>query len=98
MDKLKNRLEKESVPKKDYEANIEEYNKLKDLVTSLIKTLEEQVKNYDGYSLAQKEAVDWVRKTRIQIQQCSDPHGEQKAIKEKHSKLAEINNDFPKGK
>jgi nesprin-1 len=56
------------------------------------------VKDYDNYQNAHTLAVDWLRKTRISIQQCSDSHGEWQETQEKQDKLNEINDTLSQGK
>ncbi|KAL1139464.1 hypothetical protein AAG570_006448 [Ranatra chinensis] len=63
-----------------------------------VNKLEDEVKDYDKYRNAQMNAVDWLRKTRISIQQCSDSHGEKNEIQQKQNKLREIENTVPQGK
>jgi nesprin-1 len=52
--------------------------------------LEEQVKEHEQYKQGYIDAFDWVRRTRIDIQQCSDPHGEKEQTIAKERKMAEI--------
>lgn len=48
------------------------------------------MKDHEAYYNAHSEALDWVRKTRIAVQQCGDPHGEKQATLEKERKVANI--------
>lgn len=52
---------------------------------------------HDLYKQAYNDAFDWVRKTRIDIQQCSDSHGEKDQTEEKESKMTEIAATMPEG-
>lgn len=52
--------------------------------------LESQVKDHEAYHNAHSEALDWVRKTRIAVQHCGDPHGEKKSTLDKEKKVADI--------
>lgn len=58
------------------------------LVTS--QTLEEQVKEHERYKQAFSDAFDWLRKARIEIQQCSDCHGEKDQTIDKEKKMTTI--------
>jgi nesprin-1 len=48
------------------------------------------VKEHEQYKQGYIDAFDWVRRTRIDIQQCSDPHGEKEQTIEKERKMTEI--------
>lgn len=67
-------------------------------VTSNIETLESYVKEHEAYHSAHLEALDWVRKTRIAVQQCSDCHGEKQDTVDKQWKVNDIANTLPVGK
>ncbi|XP_024081429.1 nesprin-1 [Cimex lectularius] len=97
VNKIKHRLQNESIPSKVYQSTLDDYGALQNLVSTTVKELENEVKDYDEYLTAHNDAVEWVRKTRISIQQCSDSHGEKQVIKDQHDKLAEIALTFNKG-
>lgn len=59
--------------------------------------MEEQVSKHDAYKQAYNDAFDWVRKTRIDVQQCSDSHGEKDDTEVKEKKIAEIAATMPDG-
>lgn len=67
-------------------------------MTSNIETLESYVKEHEAYHSAHLEALDWVRKTRIAVQQCSDCHGEKQDTVDKQWKVNDIANTLPVGK
>jgi len=56
------------------------------------------VKEHEQYKQRYIDAFDWVRKTRIDIQQCSDPHGEKEHTIEKERKMTEIAATMKEGK
>lgn len=62
-----------------------------------IEELEVQVKEYDKYRTCQKDAVDWLTKVRINIQQYGDTHGDQPSTNDKQNKLSEIAKSFNRG-
>ncbi|CAH1403532.1 unnamed protein product [Nezara viridula] len=96
--KIQQKLENdETIPRKDFDKCLEDYKNLKDMVTATLKELETEVKDYDNYLSNQSEAFDWVRKTRISVQSCSDCHGEREATKSKAAKLQDISNTFQEG-
>ncbi|GLH12193.1 Dystrophin, isoform B, partial [Gryllus bimaculatus] len=98
VDRLKSRVSEEQfVPTKEYNSCLERYQKLKDLVAQNILTLEQQVNKQELQKQAYNDALDWLRKTRIEIQQCSDPHGEKETIQKKEEKMLDIKKTFPDG-
>lgn len=66
-------------------------------IATVIGDLENQVSSYNEYQKVLHRAVDWIRKTRINVQQSSDPHGEKHVIEEKRNKVLEIEKEFPEG-
>ncbi|XP_075225316.1 muscle-specific protein 300 kDa isoform X2 [Lycorma delicatula] len=98
VERVKNRLADDtSLPIKDFQPSLDKFKNLHDIVLKNIGTLESYVRDHESYKCAHSEALDWVRKTRITIQQCSDSHGEKVAILEKERKVAEIVTTLPIG-
>lgn len=56
------------------------------------------MKEHEQYKQRYIDAFDWVRKTRIDIQQCSDPHGEKEQTIKKERKMTEIATTMEDGK
>ncbi|XP_044734627.1 nesprin-1 [Chrysoperla carnea] len=98
VDKLKHKLdEDESVPRNEFEASLKKYEDLKTLLATNIQNLTTQVNEHEQYKQAYSDALDWVRKTRIEIQQCSDTHGEKQVTLEKEQKVANIIENMTQG-
>ncbi|CAB0001384.1 unnamed protein product, partial [Nesidiocoris tenuis] len=74
-----------------------EFDKLVNEVQILttIGDLERQVNSYNDYQNTLQQAVDWIRKTRISVQQNSDPHGEKHAIEERLNTIVKLEKEFP---
>jgi len=86
-----------TLPTKDFQPNLDRYKQLQDTVTNNVSLLEGYVKEHEAYHNAHLEALDWVRKTRIVVQQCSDCHGEKQATVDKQWKINDIANTLPIG-
>ncbi|XP_039285327.1 nesprin-1-like [Nilaparvata lugens] len=98
VERVKSRLADDpTLPAKDFQPSLDKYKTLHDIVSSKISTLESHVKDHEAYKNAHSETLDWLRKTRITIQQCGDSHGEKVATLEKERKVAEILNTLPIG-
>lgn len=53
---------------------------------------------HEKYKHALNEIYDWIRKTKMNIQQCVDCHGEKQKTIEKYTSLKEIDQSMPEGK
>ncbi|XP_071454288.1 muscle-specific protein 300 kDa-like [Hetaerina americana] len=74
----------------EYAETLKKYDDLQNLVSGRIEVLEKQVKEHGDYKQMLNDAIDWVRKTRIDIQHNSDPHGEKEETISKDKKIKEI--------
>ncbi|KAL0110413.1 hypothetical protein PUN28_013801 [Cardiocondyla obscurior] len=98
VDRLKNRLnENPSISKNPYELTINKYDSLKKLTSEKIHNLEDQVKDHEKFQQALNDASDWVRRTKVELQQYSDTHGEKERIVERENKVNQIISSLPKG-
>lgn len=96
VDKLKSKLEQDSTLKVEpYQEAFDKYDELKSFVGTSIKNLEEQVKEHEKYKAAYAEATEWIRKARLEIQQCSDLHEELDKTLEKQRKVSEVSDTLP---
>lgn len=59
--------------------------------------MEDQVKDHERFQQALNEAGDWVRHTKVELQQYSDTHGEKERIIERENKVKQIISSLPKG-
>ncbi|XP_008555407.1 muscle-specific protein 300 kDa isoform X6 [Microplitis demolitor] len=98
IDRLKSRLHEDStIPREPYETTIAKYDELRRLVAEKINNLEDQVREHERFQQAQNEAADWVRKTKVEVQQYSMTQGERPKIVEREKKISEIVDSMPKG-
>lgn len=96
VDKLKSKLSQdETVKTEPYEPAFVKYNEIKELVTRSISSQEEQVKEHEKYKAAYAETSEWIRKARLEIQQCSDLHEELEKTVEKERKISSISASLP---
>ncbi|XP_063222936.1 muscle-specific protein 300 kDa isoform X4 [Bacillus rossius redtenbacheri] len=98
VERLMSRLaDNPTIPAAPFQASLDKYKHLKFSVIQNIATLEEQVREHEEYKQASLDAADWVRKTRIEIQQCGDSHGEKEATVDKEARVAAIAANMPRG-
>lgn len=91
VEKINARLEQDQhLDKNDFNDGLNRFDKLQEMLAKNIENLENQVNNHENYKQALNEAQDWLRKTRIEIEQCSDSHGEKDLVVDKLNKLKEI--------
>lgn len=76
---------------------LKKYDSIKKIVMDNIKTLEVYVKDHEAYHNATIDSNDWLRKTRITIQQYADSHGEKEEVIEKQQQQEDIAEEFPEG-
>lgn len=99
VEKINDRLDKDqNLVKSDFQEGLDKYDEVFDIVSKHVENLENQVNNYEKFRHAYNEIYDWIRKTRMDIQQCSDSHGEKQDVSDKLSKLQEIDLSIPEGK
>lgn len=55
------------------------------------------MKDHERFQQALNEAADWVRRTKVELQQYSDTHGEKERIVERENKVNQIISSLPKG-
>ncbi|XP_012253400.2 muscle-specific protein 300 kDa isoform X14 [Athalia rosae] len=98
VDRLRTRLsEDSSIPQDTYQATITKYQDLKNLVLARISDLEEQVKEHERLRQAQNDAVEWVRRAKLELQQHGDTHGEKEKVIEREQKVNQIISSMPEG-
>ncbi|GAB0095245.1 nesprin-1 [Sergentomyia squamirostris] len=99
IEKIKNKLrDDESLDKKDFEKCLQRFENCQGVIAKNIENLENQVKYHENYKLAYGEITEWIRKTKMDIQHCSDSHGDKPQLMEKQTKLREIELSQPEGK
>ncbi|XP_054006700.1 muscle-specific protein 300 kDa isoform X2 [Hylaeus anthracinus] len=98
VDRLKARLaEDSSIPVAPYQSTFAKYDQLNKLISDKIRNLEEQVNDHEKFQQAQNEAADWVRQTKLELQQHCDTHGEKERIIEREKKVDRIIASLPRG-
>ncbi|KAF5308513.1 hypothetical protein FQR65_LT06178 [Abscondita terminalis] len=98
VDKLKAKLEEDKTLKVDvYENSFVKYEDLKQQIADAIQSLEHQVQQHIQCKQSLDNAIDWIRKKRLEVQKCSDLHEERKKIVEKQTNLSKIVESLPEG-
>lgn len=99
VEKIQKRLgEDANLNRKDFVDGLNRFDEVQAIISKNIELLENQVNDHEKYKQANAEIYDWIRKVRLDIQQCSDSHGDQDQIKGKLAKLQEIDLAMPEGK
>ncbi|XP_076667923.1 muscle-specific protein 300 kDa isoform X16 [Andrena cerasifolii] len=98
VDRLKARLaEDSSIPVGPYQSTIAKYDELTKLISEKIRDLDDQVNDHERFQQAHNEASDWVRHTKLELQQHCDTHGEKERIIERENKVNQIIASLPRG-
>ncbi|KAK2588097.1 hypothetical protein KPH14_004158 [Odynerus spinipes] len=98
VNRLKTRLaEDSSIQKSPYESTIAKYEEIKHSIADKINKLENQIKDHEKFQQAYNEAADWVRQTKLELQQHSDTHGDKAQVLERENKISQIISSLPKG-
>lgn len=99
VEKINTRLEEDSnLNRKDFATGLQKFETIQEIIGKNIENIENQVNNHEKFKQAFSEIYEWIRKTRMDIQQCSDSHGEKEVIMEKLSNLQAIDLSMPEGK
>lgn len=67
------------------------------IIKFCLQNLDGQVKDHETYQHALNEASDWVRRTKIDLQQHSITHGEKEKVSEREGKVKQLISSLPKG-
>ncbi|XP_043492348.1 nesprin-1 [Polistes fuscatus] len=98
LNRLKTRLAEDStIQKSPYEGTIAKYESIKQSIADKINKLENQIKDHEKFQQAYNEAADWVRQTKLELQQHSDTHGDKGQVLERENKVSQIISSLPKG-
>lgn len=91
VEKLKSKIaEDKNLSTTEYENAIKRYEDLKVHLSSAISDLESQVSDHEQYKNSYNKASDWIRKSQMEIQNCSNLHDELEKIVEKEAKISEL--------
>lgn len=97
--KIQNRLNEDSnLSRNDFKAGLKRFETIQDLINQNIEKLENQVNDHEKYKQAFAEIYDWIRKVRLDIQQCFEAHGDNDEILKKVEKLKQIDLSMPEGR
>ncbi|KPJ06864.1 Nesprin-1 [Papilio machaon] len=98
VNKLNEKLQEDvSLKSKDIEDSLQRYGDIKKTVSEVIGKLEDYVNTHIQYKESYDNFYDWIRNCKIEIQQCSDSHGEKKEVQEKLKNVNKIIKSLPKG-
>ena len=86
-----------NIPNKSFADSINRFNNLKSLVEKNIKNLGNQVEAHESYRDTYNLALDWIRKVKLDLQQCGDSHGEREEALRKQEQLKDLIDSFPDG-
>lgn len=90
--------EDDSLNQGDFKNVLERFECTQDQINSKIEAMENQVNNHEKCKQAFAEIYDWIRKQRLEIQQCFDAHGEQADVMKKIEQLEQVNLSLPEGR
>lgn len=85
------------LPRGQYDASIERFEQLKSKIQQTIDKMEQIVKEHEEFRQAYVDGADWMRKTRVDIQQYGEPNGERGALQEKQDKCSRVRQTFCAG-
>lgn len=97
VERLAGKKNEEGYSEEEVDECLDKYDEIKKIVMQNIKTLEVYVKEHEAYHAATVEASNWLRKTRITMQQFADSHGEKKEVIEKQQQQEDIAEELPEG-
>ncbi|GBO98724.1 Nesprin-1 [Eumeta japonica] len=96
--KLNEKLSEDaSLKTKEIDDTLKRYDDIKQTVNDIITKLEEQVNSHIQYKESYDNFYDWIRNCKIEIQQCSDSHGEKEDVQKKLKNVKNIIESLPKG-
>lgn len=99
VEKINQRLNEDTnLNRSDFQSGLDKFDEIQQIVNKNIESIENQVNNHELFKQAFGEIYEWIRKTRIDIQQCSNSHGERAEVVEKLQKLQDIDLSMPEGK
>lgn len=97
--KIQNKMNEDgNLSQSDFANVLERFENAQDRINSKIETLENQVNNHEKCKQAFAEIYDWIRKERLEIQQCFDAHGDHAEILRKLEQLERVDLSMPEGK
>lgn len=97
-EKIKTKLAQENINTTEFNEGLQEFNNLHEMLIKKIENLENQVNDHENYKQSYAETYNWLRATKKDIEECSDPHGEKDLTLNKLAKLRNVEQSIPEGK
>lgn len=99
IEKVKAKLKEDSpIDKSELEKCLVRYELCKNSIVNNIESLDSLVQNHDNYKQALVEIQEWIRNTKINVQQNCNANGDRDELLEKKLKLQNIELSQPEGK
>lgn len=97
--KIQNKINEDgNLNQSDFGNVLERFENAQDRINQMIEKLENQVNNHEKCKQAFAEIYDWIRKERLEIQQCFDAHGDHAEVLNKLEQLERVDLSMPEGK
>ncbi|CAG9579065.1 unnamed protein product [Danaus chrysippus] len=98
VNKLNEKIKEDaSLKSKEIEDTLKRYDDIKKAVNDMINKLEEYVNSHIQYKESYDSFYDWIRNCKIEIQHCSDSHGDKEEVQKKLKSVNKIIGSLPKG-
>jgi len=99
VEKINQRLKEDnSLDLNDFQPGLGKFDELQTQVNKIIESLENQVNSHEKYKQAYNELQDWLRRTRIEVEQCADCHGEKDQVESRLNRLGDLQSASLEGK
>ncbi len=96
--KIENKLKQDDIPIDEFKEGIDHFAAVQEALSNKIDNLEKQVNDHEKYKQSYNQTYTWIRNTKKDIEECSDPHGEKDLTLNKISKLNALDQSMPEGK
>lgn len=97
--KIQNKINEDgNLSQSDFGNVLERFENAQDRINQMIEKLENQVNNHEKCKQAFAEIYDWIRKERLEIQQCFDAHGDHDEVLRKKEQIDRVDLSMPEGK
>ena len=85
-----NIMSQPSIKTKGFAITVERFKALKELILKNLATYSKYVQIHESYQKSFNEASDCVRKIKLELQQCSDLHGERSVVEKRVKELKKL--------
>jgi nesprin-1 len=86
-----------NIPNYEYSTTIEQFTNLRRKVETMVNVLNDQVQIHESYRESYNEAVEYIRKIKLNLQEYATPDGDRNDTERKEIILSKIIDDFPDG-